>query len=239
AEFDQAHAPLLAARDRFEKEELPGRLQKWLADQKQKPTPAWLVLDPLTTPVKINVKDGKKATSTNTYTLTARTLHRGITRLRLEVPHEEGDAAKAEMKAQLTVTASPLADKARKQKPTPVRLKADQVSLPSGKEARAVFEIDGEVGFEGGTLLTITLKLDNDRLKNLLPRIALSTAKAPVAVDAPAEPQSAQELLLALNAHQVTAANREEVVHWFRKLDPAANQVYEKIEQHNYREPLP
>src|SRR5581483_3106215 len=112
AEFDQAHAPLLAARDRFEKEELPGRLQKWLADQKQKPTPAWLVLDPLTTPVKINVKDGKKATSTNTYTLTARTLHRGITRLRLEVPHEEGDAAKAEMKAQLTVTASPLADKA-------------------------------------------------------------------------------------------------------------------------------
>jgi hypothetical protein len=37
AEFDRAHAPLVAARDRFEKEQLPGRLQAWLAAQKSKP----------------------------------------------------------------------------------------------------------------------------------------------------------------------------------------------------------
>ena len=35
--FDKAHAPLLAARAKFEKDELPGRLTKWLAAEKAKP----------------------------------------------------------------------------------------------------------------------------------------------------------------------------------------------------------
>ena len=35
AEYDKEHAPLVTAQERFEKEELPGRLKKWLATQKE------------------------------------------------------------------------------------------------------------------------------------------------------------------------------------------------------------
>ena len=34
-EFDKAHAPLVKAQEKFEKEELPGRLKKWLETQKE------------------------------------------------------------------------------------------------------------------------------------------------------------------------------------------------------------
>jgi hypothetical protein len=45
AEFDRAHAPLLAARDKFNREQLPGRVQAWLASARNKPVPPWSILD--------------------------------------------------------------------------------------------------------------------------------------------------------------------------------------------------
>src|SRR5262249_1182438 len=45
AAFDQAHVPLKAARDKFDKEDLPARVRKWQESQANQPAPAWLVLD--------------------------------------------------------------------------------------------------------------------------------------------------------------------------------------------------
>jgi hypothetical protein len=45
--FDRDHAPLVAARERYEKEELPRRLEKWITTGSELPMPDWLVLDGL------------------------------------------------------------------------------------------------------------------------------------------------------------------------------------------------
>lgn len=46
AEFDRAHAPLSAELARFEREELPARMDVWLATNPAAPQPRWLVLTP-------------------------------------------------------------------------------------------------------------------------------------------------------------------------------------------------
>ena len=52
AAFDQAHTPLVAARTAFEKEQLPTRLDQWLAQRSPEPAPAklgvWQVIGPFT-----------------------------------------------------------------------------------------------------------------------------------------------------------------------------------------------
>ena len=45
AQFDQQHAPLAAALERFEKEQLPARWEQWLKTGAQPPQPRWLALD--------------------------------------------------------------------------------------------------------------------------------------------------------------------------------------------------
>lgn len=240
AEFDLAHAPIVAVQDKFEREELPGRLQQWLQAEQGKPAPTWLTLDATVPPAKTNVKGrDNKPTRGNNYQITAHTLQKSITAFRLEIPREAGSEAKDALQAQLSVTVVPLTNKAAK--PTPVRLKTAQITLAPDKPAVAVFEIEGTVSFDGGTVVNFTLKLDPDRLKDLHPRLAISAAPLPVANDAPAEPQAAQELLASLDPHagQLNAKNRDEVVHWFRKLDTRTSQVYDAVDQHLKQQPQP
>lgn len=240
AEFDLAHAPLVAAQQKFEREELSARLLEWLQAEQGRQAPTWLILDASVPPTRTNVKGrDNKPTRGNNYLLTAQTLQKGITALRLEIPAEAGSEAKEVMQAQLSVTVVPLTNKTAK--PTPVKLKADQVTLAAGKPARAVFEIDGNVGFDGGTVFNFTLKLDPDRLKNLHPQLAIIAAPLPIADNAPAEPQAARELLTAVDPQPVplNAKNRDEVVHWFRKLDVPTKQVYDAVDQHLKQQPQP
>src|SRR5262249_25740323 len=91
AAFDQAHAPLLAARDKFDKEELPTRVRKWQQAAATQPAPTWLVLDLANTGKTAFKKqdDGSQlatggAPKTETYTFTAQTHQKGITAIRLE-----------------------------------------------------------------------------------------------------------------------------------------------------------
>jgi hypothetical protein len=96
AKFDQAQAPLVDARDRFEKEELPGRLDRWLKTRSkgEGTEPEWILLEP----TEITSKGGATfspqpdgsvlATGKNpdfdTYTLVARTGLQSITGIRIE-----------------------------------------------------------------------------------------------------------------------------------------------------------
>ena len=104
-----------------------------------------------------------------------------------------------------------------KAKPTPVKLKAAKATFEEskftlagtldndkktgwsigsqvGKDHAAAFEIEGDVGFDGGTVLTLTLKFE-DSFAIGRPRFAISTTAQPAKLDASADHQHAAELL--------------------------------------------
>src|SRR5262249_25170943 len=57
AEFDAAHAPLVAAREKFAKEELPGRFEAWRRDELAKIAEApWQTIDPVSFTAKLPLK---------------------------------------------------------------------------------------------------------------------------------------------------------------------------------------
>src|SRR5262249_4933136 len=91
AAFDKEHAPVAAARAKFEKEVLPGRFAKWLESEKGKKE-AWLTLEPTAATARNPLKkldDGSflatgKAEQTDAYVFVARTSHKGALSLRIE-----------------------------------------------------------------------------------------------------------------------------------------------------------
>lgn len=94
AKFEAKHALLIGTAERFEREELPGRLDRWLKTNAQPPQPRWLVLDTATAKslggaMFTNLSDGSflargKNLKFDTYTFSARTTLKGITAVRLE-----------------------------------------------------------------------------------------------------------------------------------------------------------
>jgi len=95
AQFDRAHAPLAEALARFEREELPARMDVWLATKPAAPRPRWLLLAPETakavsgatlTPQADGslLAAGGSSVQAEIYTLVAKTPLSGITAVRLE-----------------------------------------------------------------------------------------------------------------------------------------------------------
>src|SRR5208337_871304 len=278
AAFDQAHAPLLAARDKFVKEELPTRVRKWQESEANQPAPTWLILD-LATAGKTAFKkqdDGSQlatgaAPKTETYVFTAQTHQKGITAIRLETLADaslpkSGPGRAPDGNFLLTsvfLTAAPLKDGA-KAKPTPVKLRAAQVTYEqegrplsaalagdkksgwsvggeTGKSHTAVFETETEVGHEGGTVLTLTLKFESEGFAIGRPRLAIATSPCPVKLDGPAALQNAREVLTLLEGSQdqLDDKNRAQVGRWFRALDTETNKVHDAVEQHEKLTPQP
>jgi hypothetical protein len=96
ARFDAEHAPLVAAREKFEREQLPGRLEQWARERtkdKAEPPP-WIVLDVAQHKSSggasfLKLSDGSLLANGNnaqfdTYTFVAETTVRGVTALRIE-----------------------------------------------------------------------------------------------------------------------------------------------------------
>ena len=159
AAFDAAHAPLAAAQEKYEKEQLPGKLAAWFAARAAKDAapqaPAgWLVLDAALGDKKPARKldDGSlliegKPGKTETYTITAQTWQRGINAIRIEAmpdaalpksgPGRAADAGFA--LSEMTVTATPL-KQGSKDKPVQAKLKpvAASIEAADGKLAAAV-----------------------------------------------------------------------------------------------------
>lgn len=146
ADFDQAHAPLAAALEKYQRETLPGKVRAWSQATLKQPAPAWLLLDAVTATGKAALKkllDGAlqatgKVEKGDAYTIVAHTQQQGITAVRLEAL---ADAALPKMGpgrdpdgqfllTNVTLTAAPLNGKG---KPVAVKLKA----------ARASFEAPG------------------------------------------------------------------------------------------------
>jgi hypothetical protein len=94
AQYDREHEPLVQALDRFTKEQLPDRLDRWLKAGGQPPQPKWLILDSANPKSQggatfTNLSDGSylvsgKNPKFDTYTFTARTSLKGITAIRVE-----------------------------------------------------------------------------------------------------------------------------------------------------------
>jgi hypothetical protein len=277
----------VAAWQRFQKQELPGRFQKWSATEMRTPAAApWQVLDPVVITSKVPLKkldDGSllaavasagKTASLDTYTLVAHTLQKKITAIRLEALADpslpkSGPGLSADgnfVLAQVTLTAEPLAAPPGKPKPvpTPVKLKAaratfEQPGQPlvaalgadkakgwsvggaTGKGHSAVFETEAELGFDGGTVLTFTFKFGAKGGAIGRPRLALFTSPRPAPLDAASALQNAREIQTLLDAEKgrLTDKNREQVVRWYRSLDPRAREVYGVVEQNAKQEPQP
>lgn len=153
ADFDKVHAPLVAARDKFEKEELPGRFEKWRAAELPRLAAApWQVLDVDSAAGKatlVKQDDGSllaqgKPAKGDVYTLQAHTYQQGVAALRLEALSDAGLPGKGPglekdgnfVLTAIQVTATPLLDTV-KAKPINVKLKPGQVTFEQEKHPLA------------------------------------------------------------------------------------------------------
>src|SRR5262249_8186630 len=114
------------------------------------------------------------------------------------------------------------------------------VAGQTSKDHAAIFGIEGEVGHDNGTILTLTLRFETGHFGMGRPRISFATTDS-AKLDAPHGLQHAQELrtLLDKTEGQINDQNRAAVVRWDRGLDPEANKVYAAVEEHAKEEPQP
>ena len=269
AAFDATHAPLAAALAKFEKDELPGRFEKWLAAEKAKPAAPWLTLEPTTATGKAPLKkldDGSylatgKAEKADTYTLTAHTSQTKIAAIRFEAlrddslpkggPGRSPDGTFA--LAEITLTATPNADAAKKgAKPVVVKLKpgkganspAGALRAPaSGGALKAVKNhattFVAETPFGFEGGTTLSIVLKFGDFGAGRVRLALATSEA--ALDGAARPQSSGEILalVAAQGGKLDGKNRAEIVRWFRKVDAPTEEAFVTVERSLAKEPKP
>ncbi|MBV9470366.1 MAG: PSD1 domain-containing protein, partial [Abitibacteriaceae bacterium] len=167
------------------------------------------------------------------------------------------------------VTAAPLANlldtKAEDAKPQEIKLIAaratfEQQGLPVaaaidgdatsgwavdpqfGKDQAAVFETYKPIGFAGGTVLTFTLKFDNNTGHSIgRPRLSLTTQTGPVPFNGATQPDGAAQLLAMLQSGQrsLTAEEWPTVLKWYRDLDPGWRKLNEQVQAHLATAPKP
>ncbi len=206
-----------------------------------------------------------KAEKNDTLTIIAQTMQTGIKSIRVEAltdkslpkggpgRNPQGSFTLTEM----SLTATPL-DPSSKAEPVAVKLKAIAVSSETtefplanaldgdrttgwsigkelSKDHAAVFAIEGNVGFVGGTVLTLKLHFHDEYFAIGKPRVAISTA-APELKDK-GELQHAAELRVIAQRMQLAAHQREPIGRWLRKFDKPTEAVYSALEQHAKKEP--
>jgi hypothetical protein len=142
----------------------------------------------------------------------------------------------------IKVTLRPIAATAQDEKyPLAATIDGDRttgwsISKDLGKDHAALFEVDGDVGFDGGTILTFSLKYQDEYFAIGRTRIAISTAPAKLG-DAVAL-QHAGELHIAAYA-DIQASQREAIGRWLRKFDKQVDDVYRAVEEHAKTKPQP
>ena len=226
------------------------------------PTEAKAKAGVLTTNADGSLTPTGKPQKNENYTITAQTLQKKIKSLRVEALQDKGAAGF--VLSEVTVVATPTSAPVKaKIKPITVKLKAGQASAAdpkfpliaavdgnpktgwsvgpvADKDHAATFDFEGDIGFDGGTTLTITLKFEADGSHIARPRIAISTdASAKLATVG--EAQTATELTTALRVTngQWKAERRDALAPWLRKLDAKADAVYSEVEAIAKKEPQP
>jgi len=204
----------------------------------------------------------------DTYTLRLRTDLASIRAIRLDaLPHPSlpgggpGRATKGGFGlSELQLTAQPAGDESAK--PAAVKLRAFQtgdaqtnqavasaidgdrkstwlVESPNGTRQSALFETTKPVGFEGGTLLTCTLKFEPNTLRSL-GRLRLSvsgTTQNAAANDRPV-PENVVRML-AVPREKRSTEQTPALLRWYRHLDPQWQQLDQPVQEHLRIEPRP
>ncbi|HEY8505059.1 MAG TPA: PSD1 and planctomycete cytochrome C domain-containing protein, partial [Gemmataceae bacterium] len=108
-----------------------------------------------------------------------------------------------------------------------------------GKDHAAAFRFESPIGFEGGTVLTVTLKFQNNVGHGIgRPRIALTTAAELPALTAPPVPAAVREAL-AVDAGERSAGQTEALLRWYRTIDPEWRKLDRKRRDHLAGAPKP
>lgn len=108
-----------------------------------------------------------------------------------------------------------------------------------GKRHAASYETEAPIGFAGGTTLTFTLIFNNNEGHNIgRPRLAVTTARAPVALDAPGLPDRIFAILNT-SAGQRTQEQTTTLQAWFRHIDPEWQKLDQARQDHLKQAPQP
>jgi hypothetical protein len=106
-----------------------------------------------------------------------------------------------------------------------------------GKDHAAVFETVGQVGFDGGTLLTITLKFQNNVGHNFgRTRLSVTTAARPVNLKGNALPQNIAAVLSTPPSKR-NAKQTATLLTWYRSIDAKWQQIDAQVTSHAKQRP--
>jgi len=111
-----------------------------------------------------------------------------------------------------------------------------------GKDHAAAFELEPPVGFAGGTVLTFTLKFDNNNMHSIgRPRLSVTTAMPDLALDAPSRPERLAVLLADPNrdASKLSGVDREALLAWAGTSDPEWQRLNAQVQAHLAQAPQP
>jgi cytochrome c553 len=208
-----------------------------------------------------------KNVNNDTYTFVVETELKGITAIRLEALSDpslaKGGPGRADngnfALSDLTVTSAPKSDPSAAK---PVKLKNaratfEQKGLPVaaviddnpqsawavdpefGKNHAAAFDLAEPVGTNGPTVLTFTLKFNNNTKHAIgRPRLSLTTSPVPLELQGPSTPQAIQ-LALDLPADKRSAEQTASLLKWFGPLDAGWTKLNDELQAHAAKAPKP
>ena len=278
-EFQKQHAPLVAALEKYERDELPSKVQAWLAALKpDEPQPAkWRILDFREARSEkgstfTRLDDGSLlATGENPtndrYVFVAHAELKDIAAVRVEAladdSFEHGGPGRSESAnftlTDLKITAAPADEHGQAVAVQLVNPRAtfqqndhehsvagviDEdplhgwgISGVTGKDQAAAFDFATPVGFDGGTILTLTMLFnDSDQHSIGRPRIAISAnSSPPLKGDARIQFSSSDLLKMVHDAGGLDKLNpnqREIVVERFRAQDVTWNDLNQVVQAH-------
>ena len=208
--------------------------------------------------------------ASDTYTFTARTDQKGITAIRVEALHDEALARNGPGRAEngnfalssITVLAAPANGQGEpveanlvnpiatfEQTGLPINAALDDdpksgwaVDPEFGKDHAAIFRIESPVGFDGGTVLTLTLAFDVNTGHGIgRPRLSASTLPWPVEFNSEPEYDAAQEALTRFKSDPaaVTDSDRAALFAWYRTTDKDWRDREKKVREHAALRPAP
>ncbi len=111
-----------------------------------------------------------------------------------------------------------------------------------GKNQAAAFEFAVPIGYDEGTVLTVTLKFDNNKGHAIgRPRLAITTAASSTALDAESASQNTAEVeaILARSGGQPAADAKADILRWFAPLDAQWQALSRAEREHAAQEPQP
>ncbi|MCE9532490.1 MAG: PSD1 and planctomycete cytochrome C domain-containing protein [Planctomycetes bacterium] len=108
-----------------------------------------------------------------------------------------------------------------------------------GKTHAAAFEFESPISHHSGTTLTFTLKFQNNVGHGIgKPRLTLTSATKPLALDATALPEAVHRLLR-LPADKRSPEQMKLLTTWYRQLDPEWLKLNKQVQDHLSKAPKP